>query len=241
MSNSPIVLVTGSTSGIGLAIARKYVDEGYVVIQNSKKLPEKSKILGKDYFSADVTNKTECEILRRNIENKYRKIDILICNVGSGAPLKIPLTTSDSWDHYLSLNLFSTTNVIETFLPIMHCGKVVSISSICGSDLISDAPIEYSVAKAALNHYVQLLALKYASQGHMFNLITPGNVIFPGSRWSEKLGEDEEGTLSYIKKEVPTGKFIEPNEIAELTYFLTSSANKSITGSIIPVDGGQGL
>jgi enoyl-[acyl-carrier-protein] reductase (NADH) len=55
------------------------------------------------------------------------------------------------------------------------------------------------------------------------------------------LRDYEEETLSYIKKEVPTGKFLERDEIAELTYFLTSTVNKSITGSIIPVDGGQGL
>jgi 3-oxoacyl-[acyl-carrier protein] reductase len=75
----------------------------------------------------------------------------------------------------------------------------------------------------------------------MFNLITPGNVLFPGSRWSEKLVENEAETLNYIKNNVPIGRFIEPNEIANLTYYLTSSANLSITGSIIPVDGGQGL
>ena len=141
----------------------------------------------------------------------------------------------------LSLNLFSTTNIIDTFLPIMQAGKIVVISSICGSDLISDAPIEYSVAKAALNHYIRLIALKYSKAGHMFNIISPGNVLFAGSRWSEKLVQDQESTLNYIKKTVPLGNFIQPNEIADLAYFLTSPSNKSITGSIIPVDGGQVL
>jgi 3-oxoacyl-[acyl-carrier protein] reductase len=241
MNNVPIVLVTGSTSGIGLEVARKFVNEGCIVIQNARNIPEKSRIIGNDFFAADVTKIEECKALSKEVLNKYKKIDILICNVGSGAPPKNSMSSEKIWDHYLSLNLFSTTNVVETFLPIMHSGKIIAISSICGSNLINDAPIEYSVAKSALNHYIQLLALIYAKAGHMFNVITPGNVVFPGSRWSEKLIENEVETLNYIKNNVPIGNFIEPNEIANLAYFLTSSANKSITGSIIPVDGGQGL
>jgi 3-oxoacyl-[acyl-carrier protein] reductase len=241
MHKAPVVLVTGSASGIGLEIARKFVIEGYSVIQNARKTPDKSKVVGSDFFAADVTKKEECEALSKEILSKYKKIDILVCNVGSGTPLKTATSSRDTWEHFLSLNLFSTTNIIDTFLPIMHAGKIVAISSICGSDLIIDAPIEYSVAKAALNHYVQLLALKYAKDGHMFNVITPGNVNFSGSRWSDKLKEDQVGTLNYINENVPLGNFIEPSEIANLTFYLTSSANKSMTGSIIPIDGGQGL
>jgi 3-oxoacyl-[acyl-carrier protein] reductase len=241
MHKSPVVLVTGSTSGIGLEIAEKFVNEGCSVIQNARKFPDNNSLIGSDFFTADVTKKEECETLSKNILSKYKNIDILICNVGSGTPLKNISSSSETWNHYLAFNLFSTTNVIDTFLPLMNNGKVLAISSICGSDLIIDAPIEYSVAKAALNHYMQLLALKYAKFGHMFNVITPGNVNFPESRWSEKLKEDKVGTLNYIKENVPLGVFVEPNEIANLAYYLTSSANKSITGSIIPIDGGQGL
>ena len=241
MHKSPVVLVTGSTSGIGLEIAEKFKNEGCTVIQNARKFPDNNRLIGSDFFTADVTKKEECETLSKDVLSKYKNIDILICNVGSGTPLKKVSSSSETWNNYLATNLFSTTNVIDTFLPLMNNGKVIAISSICGSDLIIDAPIEYSVAKAALNHYMQLLALKYAKSGHMFNVITPGNVNFPESRWSEKLKEDKVGTLNYIKENVPLGAFVEPNEIANLAYYLTSSANKSITGLIIPIDGGQGL
>ena len=241
MHEKPVVLVTGSTSGIGLEIARKFVNEGHCVIQNARKPPDKSKIVGNDFFAADVTKKIECEALSKEVFSKYKKIDILVCNVGSGTPLKTISSSRVTWEHFLSLNLFSTTNIVESFLPIMNAGKIVAISSICGSDLIIDAPVEYSVAKSALNHYIQLLALKHAKDGHIFNVITPGNVNFPGSRWSDKLNKDQVGTLNYINENVPLGNFIEPSEIANLTFYLTSSANKSITGSIIPIDGGQGL
>ncbi len=213
MHKTPVVLVTGSTSGIGLEIARKFVDEGCSVIQNAREFPDKNRLIGSDFFAADVTKKEDCITLSKDVLSKYKNIDILICNVGSGTPLRNVTSSNETWNHYLSVNLFSTTNIIDTFLPLMRNGKIIAISSICGSDLIIDAPIEYSVAKAALNHYMQL----------------------------DKLNDDEAGTLNYINENVPLGNFIEASEIADLAFYLTSSANKSITGSIIPIDGGQGL
>lgn len=241
LSKPPIVLVTGSTSGIGLEISRKFAKEGCTVIQNARNIPDKSRIIGDDFFVADVTNIHDCEILAQEVLNKYEKIDILISNVGSGTPKRNSSSSTDKWNHFLSINLFSAINVIESFLPRMHSSKILAISSICGSALVNDAPIEYSVSKAALNHYMRLLALRYANSGHMFNVISPGNVLFEDSRWSEKLVDDKVGTLNYIKNNVPMGNFIGPEEIADLAYFLTSSANKSITGTVIRVDGGQGL
>jgi 3-oxoacyl-[acyl-carrier protein] reductase len=135
----------------------------------------------------------------------------------------------------------SAVNVIEQALPILNRSAVTIISSICGSSVVQNAPTEYSVSKAALNHYVKILASKYASKELRINSISPGNVIFQGSTWSEKMNLSEKETMNYIKDNVPLGQFIEPNDVAEMVYFLSSDKNRFITGTDIAIDGGQSI
>ena len=74
-----------------------------------------------------------------------------------------------------------------------------------------------------------------------FNSISPGNVMFAGSQWAEKLKLDEKNTINYIREKVPMGKFIEPQDIAEMAYYLSSIKSRFITGQNFVIDGGQSL
>ena len=139
------------------------------------------------------------------------------------------------------MNFFSTTNIVEAARPYLKdsSGTIVCISSICGTNIVNGAPITYSVAKAALNHYVQAISIPLAKDKVRINAIAAGNILFKGSSWEDKLKKDESGVLDMIKQNVPLNKFGDIADVANLTLYLSSPVSKFVTGSIFHVDGGQ--
>lgn len=240
MNNKQIVLVTGSSKGIGAAIAKKFKDSNWVVIQNSRTIISEESLIGDTSITADVTRSDEVTSLVKQIQNTYGHLDALVCNVGSGKNID----SSDSeerWNHFIKMNLLSASNIIEQALPLLDHSSVTVISSICGNSVVDGAPIEYSTAKAALNQYIRVMGKKYAEKEIRFNSVSPGNVIFDGSQWGEKLKSDEKNTTNYIEQNVPMGKFIEPQDISEMVYYLSSINSRFITGQNFVIDGGQSL
>ena len=240
MSNEQIVLVTGSSKGIGLSIARKFKKENWAVIQNSRNEISKDFLIGDTCIFADVTKSDEVISLMKQIKDTYGHLDAIVCNVGSGKNIDSS-NSQERWNYFIKVNLFSATNIVDHALPLLENSSVTVISSICGNSAINGAPVEYSTAKAALNQYVKVMAKKYAEKEIRFNAVSPGNVIFDGSQWEEKLKSDEKNTNDYIKKNVPMGKFIEPQDVAEMVYYLSSNNNRYITGQNFIIDGGQSL
>ena len=240
MSNKQVVLVTGSSKGIGANIAKKFKDSNWVVIQNSRNEISKDSLIGDTSIVADVTKSDEVVNLINQIKETYGHLDALVCNVGSGKNIDSS-NSQERWNHFIKMNLFSASNIIEQALPLLDNSSVTVISSICGNYVVNGAPIEYSTAKAALNQYIRVMGNKYAEKGIRFNSVSPGNVIFDGSPWEEKLKLDSKGINEYIKENVPLGKFIEPQDIAEMVYYLSSINSRYITGQNFVIDGGQSL
>ena len=244
MPNSEkVVLVSGSTKGIGNAIVKRFIKEGYLVIQNSRNKIDKSDLVATKYIQFDVTNFQDCLKLIETVQTEFGRLDVLVCNVGSGAELEKNVSSEKRWHHFIDNNLLSTTYLVDAALPLLlkSRGNVVAISSICGSSQVKGAPVEYSVSKAALNMFVKSMALKYGKSGIRFNAISPGNTMFNGSTWHTKLKKNEAEVNNFIIDNVPMGVFIEPEDIAEAVLFLSSNKSRFTTGAIINVDGGQSI
>lgn len=238
-----IAFVSGSTKGIGLAIAIKLQADGYVVIQNSRENIGAKEIQGNDHLAGDVTKIEDCIDLINEIKVRYGRLDVLVCNVGSGRAVSGESDVGEYWDHYKSLNLDSATFLIETSLNLLmkNSGNVVAISSICADDPRINAPVGYASSKAALQMYMKSMAVKHGRVGLRFNVVSPGNVYFKGSVWDKKLQDDREGTEKYINDVVPLRAFISAADIADAVSFLVSEKAKNITGCILRVDGGQSI
>ena len=115
---------------------------------------------------------------------------------------------------------------------------MLSISSIAGN-VITQAPITYSVAKSALNFYSKYKAKELAAHNISLNIISPGNILQPNNNWDKKIKKNKKQTLNYIKAKVPMNRFCRPIDIAELINFILVSKNNNITGSNFVVDGGE--
>lgn len=239
MNKQKIVLVTGSSKGIGLAIAKRFNEAKWLVIQNSRNYVADAQI-GETLIKADVTKIDQVISLLNQIKVKYGRLDAIVCNVGSGKNLD-SCNPQERWSHFLEKNLLSAVIVVDNALSLFKISSITLISSVCGNSVVLDAPVEYSTAKAALNQYVKVMAKKHAQSQIRINLVSPGNVIFNGSIWDEKLKLDDINTIDYIKRNVPMGKFIETQDITEMVYYLASDKNRFITGQNIIIDGGQSL
>lgn len=238
-------LISGSSKGIGLSIATCLHDEGCNVVlngRNSNSLKKISKNMGGNtsYFSADVTKISQCKKLVNHTIKKFGNIDILICNVGNGQSSKPGEEKISDWQKMFDINLNSTINLITESLPSLKktSGSIVCISSIAGIE-ITDAPIPYSIAKSALNSYVKNSSKPMAKFGIRINAIAPGNILFKGSVWEKKLEKNKSRVLDMISKKVSMNRFGTPEEIANLTAYVSSPLASFVTGNILVADGGQ--
>jgi len=239
------VLVTGSSSGIGLGIAQGFHQVGCSVVSNGRNESRlMSSIAGrKDWFgvACDVTDQVQAANLVQRSVNFMGGIDILVCNVGSGKSMPPGQESLSDWQKSLTVNLFSATNMVEASVSELRKteGVIICISSICGLECILGAPVTYSAAKAALNAYIRGISVPLGADGIRINGIAPGNILFEGSVWENKIKENSDSVAKMLKKNVPLNRLGDVSDVVNLALWLSSPLSNFNTGSIYVCDGGQ--
>jgi NAD(P)-dependent dehydrogenase (short-subunit alcohol dehydrogenase family) len=192
-------------------------------------------------IEANVTNELEAKHLITETLKYCQKLDMLVCNVGSGRSVMPGKEYFDEWQRVINLNLLSATNVIEAAHDALEKteGSIVCISSICGQETVPGAPITYTVAKAALNSYVRAISKPLGNKGVRINAVAPGNIIFKDSVWEKKLAENQAAVEQLLQREVALHRLGTPEDVAEIACYLLSEKARFITGGIFTVDGGQ--
>jgi len=245
------VLVTGSSSGIGLGIAEAFLEEGSRVIltgRSPEKLALATERLQSSFsahsvasFLGDLTLATSRTALADYVEQLWSGIDIVVLNLGSGLGLPGLKIDQAEWERMLNLNLLSSISTLEIFQGALRKGTapaVVFIGSIAGVEDLG-APLSYTAAKAALAAAMKAASRIFALDGIRVNLVAPGNVLFAGGRWAEKLANNPQQVQRMLEEQVPLRRFGEVQEIADAVLFLASPRASFITGSSLMVDGGQ--
>ncbi len=238
-------LVTGSSRGIGRAIAEVLHAEGCRIVLNGRNAADLAsaaeKLPGALSVAGDVTRPDEARRVVADAVDALGGLDILICNVGSGRSVPPGDETYDEWQRVFALNLWSTTNTVESAREALTVsgGVIVCVSSICGLEFVRGAPVTYSAAKSALHAYVRGIARPLGKRGIRINAVAPGNILFDGSVWARKLAEDAAAVQAMLEQDVALANLGSPRDVANLAAYLASPRAGFATGGVWALDGGQ--
>lgn len=246
-----IALVTGGTKGIGKAIAARLAAAGATVVITARNKPEDGS-LPYNFVAADMVKALEVTKLAGEITDRYGKIDILVNNMGANTFPGGGFSTlgDEDWDEALQVNLLSSVRLDRALLPGMlkaGSGVIVHISSTSGLFPIWESTMAYTAAKCALNSYSKSLADEVGSKGVRVVTVSPGlNKTEAMSVFLKQLAESAGVSMDTMTQNlfnrvggVPLGRMAEPEETAELVYFLVSPKASYITGANYFIDGGN--
>ncbi|MGE0734005.1 MAG: 3-hydroxybutyrate dehydrogenase [Alphaproteobacteria bacterium] len=250
MLNDKVAIVTGSTSGIGLGIARALAAEGVKVALNSfRKEADTDDIvaeLGGMFVAADMSKPAEVVHMIEEVIDAWGRVDILINNAGIQHVQPIHEFPEDKWNAVLAINLSSAFHATKAVLPGMlerKWGRIINVASAHG---LIGSPFKsaYVAAKHGVVGLTKVTALETAEQGITANAICPGYVWtplvakqIPDQAKAHNLSEDDVIRKILLANQ-PNKKFATVEEMGALAVFLSSDGAASITGTAIPVDGG---
>jgi 3-oxoacyl-[acyl-carrier protein] reductase len=247
-----VCVVTGSTAGIGLEVARMLVEEGATVVVHgrSQQTVESARAdtgsaLG---VAADFADPGAPATVVEAAEVAFGRVDCLVNNVGIAYQAVLEDLTDDDWDAMWQLNVMSYLRAIRAVAPGMRergFGRIVNVSSTAGKRPSTGMP-NYSVTKAAVLSLSRLVADLYAKDGILCNAVAPGPTL--SAAWladggladqlGARTGKDREQVLADVGQGRPIGRLAEPAEIAAAIVFLCSDRASYVTGAAWSVDGG---
>lgn len=235
-----VVLVTGSSSGIGEATARAFHDEGATVVVNSARSVAAGEDVARSleratYLQADIADPGDCAGLVEGIEQRFGRLDILVNNAGVTAVIPhhdLDAATDEVFRRIFEVNVFGTFRLIRLAMPLLRRagGAVVNVSSLAGVRPTGSS-IPYAASKAALNHLTALVANVTGPEVRV-NAVAPGLVRTP---WTEEWGPLHDS----MHDRAPLGRSAEPEDVAQVVVGV--AAARYLTGQVVVVDGGLGL
>ena len=238
-----IALITGGTSGIGLATAKEFVNEGAYVFITGRREEELARAVREiernvTGVQGDVSNLSDLDRLFEQIKREKSNLDIVFANAGVATYATLGKITEEHYDSIFDINVKGLLFTVQKALPLMPTGaSIILNASIVASKGLSSNSV-YSATKAAVRSFARTWTTDLKDRRIRVNAVSPGSIDTPGL--SELLASAEAGEerLKMISNIVPLGRLGTPNEIARAVVFLASDDSSYITGTELFVDGG---
>jgi NAD(P)-dependent dehydrogenase (short-subunit alcohol dehydrogenase family) len=240
-----IAIITGGTSGLGLAMAKKFVEKEIMTIvtgRDDSRLKETKESLGELCvpLKMDITELDRIPAHIKGIAEKFGRIDILVNNAGINLKKDLVSVTDEEFQRILLTNLTSVFAISREVAKVMIAqkgGSIINISSMAAHYGLPKV-VAYAASKAAIEGMTRSMAVELSPQGILVNCIAPGFIKTNMS--STALNSDPERKRRVLER-TPMGDLGLPEDVANAAYFLVSKENKYITGAVIPVDGGNSI
>ena len=238
-------MVTGSTKGIGKAIALAFAKEGAIALimgRNealAKQVADEFRKQGlkAESFPCDVTNSSNVQEISNKILDKYKTIDILVNNAGTTKDNLILRMNETDWDDVINVNLrgvFNCTKVVAKVMLKAKKGRIINIASIIGI-MGNTGQANYAASKAGIIGFTKSVALELASRGITVNAIAPGYIQ------TDMTAQLKDRAKEDLLKKIPLGQMGNPEDVASACLFLASEEASYITGQTIVIDGGMAI
>jgi 3-hydroxybutyrate dehydrogenase len=256
MSETRTAIVTGSTSGIGLGIARALAAQGMNIMLNgfgeAAEIDQERKTIINEfkvkalYSAADMTKPKEIVEMVKTAETELGGLDVLVNNAGIQFVAPIEEFPPEKWDQIIAINLSAAFHTIRAAVPLMKQRKSGRIVNIASAHALVASPFKsaYVSAKHGIAGLTKTVALEVAEHGITVNAICPGYVLTPLVQkqipdTAKARGITEEQVVKDVLLAAqPTKRFVTVEEVAALTVFLTTPLAGSITGALLSIDGG---
>lgn len=243
-------IVTGSSRGIGKAIALGLAEEGVNLVlcaRGEEDLAAAAREVESEGVEAEavVLDAAEPSAGDRLVEaalSRFERLDIVVNNVGGNRRGEFDELADDDWTELLELNFLSHVRTARAAVPVMKrqgSGAILFISSIFGREAGGPGLSPYNATKSALISLAKIMALELAPHGIRVNSVAPGSIRHPGGSWDRRVREDPEGMRRFVAENLPIGRFGSAEEVADVVTFLASERASLVVGACVNVDGGQ--
>lgn len=240
-----VVVVTGATSGIGLAMAKAFSEEGasvFITGRRQETLDDAAKRIGGRVtgIRGDMARLADIDRLYDAVQQKHAQIDVVVANAGGGEFAPLGAITEEHFDSTFDTNVKGTLFTVQKALPLLKDGgAVVLTGSTAGSEGTSAFSV-YSASKAAVRNFARTWILDLKERRIRVNVVSPGATRTPGLVGLAGADvEKQQGLLDHLGSRIPLGRVGEPEEIAKAALFLASDEASFVNGVELFVDGGQ--
>jgi NAD(P)-dependent dehydrogenase (short-subunit alcohol dehydrogenase family) len=239
-----VALVTGGSSGIGLATAKRFAREGAHVFISGRRKDELDLAVQQIAHNAvavpgDISNLADLDRLYEVIARQAGRLDVLFANAGGGEFLTLGQITESHVDKWLSINIKGTLFTVQKALPLMPDGASIVLNGSMVSRLGLPAFSVYAATKAAIRSFARSWSVDLRDRKIRVNVVAPGTVVTPAYRNSLHMTDEQiEGFANSAAAEAPLGRTGTPDEIANGVLFLASDESSFVTGIELFIDGG---